>query len=300
MITRPKMTYLLTLIFLAAAAATLFILNANVLKTGQAHTFSQAIGEALIVALVVAIAVEPRLLRHFGEEIASKSFWTSFYARAPEEYRNAIQNLARETQFTHAIRWRLSFDWIDDNNHDAIKLTITVLNFRKNCDTNPYKVTPYAFAYESRFHKYPTKFIAYTIYSESLTRSIDILLDKRIQPRYAKDGRLEISDKTEIFTVQPDQSFTTETRFATCVDTIGYYPLTVTRPTLCATVQLMGTALNDLFISILHPGSGTLQTNNEGVGTELEKQGEIRVGEVYITGQAVLVSWKVLSSEGQS
>jgi hypothetical protein len=62
----------------------------------------------------------------------------------------------------------------------------------------------------------------------------------------------------------------------------------------------MGTELNDLFISILHPGSGTLQTNNEGVGTELEKQGEIRVGEVYITGQAVLVSWKVLSSEGQS
>ena len=302
MSTRPQLTYLLTLIFLAVTAATLFILGANVLTTGEAHTFSQAIGEALIVSLVVAIVVEPRLLQHFGEEIASKSFWTSFYARAPEQYRNAIQNLARETQFTQAIRWRLEFDWIDDT-HDIIKLTITILNFRENRDTKPYPVAPYAFAFESRFSNCVTEFITYKIYSESLTRSIDVFLDKRIQPQHASDGRLIVFDETEpVFTVEPDQRFTTETRFVTYVDSIGYYPLTVTRPTLCATVQLMGTALNDLFISVLHPGSGTMQTKNEGVGTELQKQGEqgeIRVGEVYITGQAVLVSWKALSGESR-
>lgn len=63
----------------------------------------------------------------------------------------------------------------------------------------------------------------------------------------------------------------------------------VTMPTLQSTIQLTGTALPDLYLSILHPGLGRpVDTATEGTGKELSEKGRIQVGGVFVTGEAVL------------
>jgi hypothetical protein len=65
----------------AVLALILYLLSVLLSLPSEAHILVQAVAEALVVSIVVALAVEPRLLRHFGEELASQTFWTSFYSR---------------------------------------------------------------------------------------------------------------------------------------------------------------------------------------------------------------------------
>jgi hypothetical protein len=43
-------------------------------------------------------------------ELASQTFWTSFYSRAPEEYGEAITDLAAATQFAISFQWMITLD----------------------------------------------------------------------------------------------------------------------------------------------------------------------------------------------
>lgn len=86
--------YWMILIIFGLAGLALFSMDAVISLPSQVHGLTQAVGEALVVAVVVALVVEPRLLRYFGEELSSQTFWASFYSRAPDAYREAIKELA--------------------------------------------------------------------------------------------------------------------------------------------------------------------------------------------------------------
>src|SRR5215469_6532908 len=105
--------YWLVISLFSAAAAALFVLSVVTKLPDPLPKLTQAIGEALAVAVVVSLAVEPRLLRFFGEEIASQTFWSSFYSRAPDSYREAIKALASAERFGIHTQWQLTFDWAD-------------------------------------------------------------------------------------------------------------------------------------------------------------------------------------------
>ena len=92
----------LVLVAFIIASVVLFAISSYVKMSSDVYDFTRAIAEALIVAVVVSLAVEPRLLRYFGNELASQTFWNSFYSRAPDAYKDAIKELASEDQFTLA------------------------------------------------------------------------------------------------------------------------------------------------------------------------------------------------------
>jgi hypothetical protein len=62
-------------------------------------------------------------------------------------------------------------------------------------------------------------------------------------------------------------------------------------PTLQFGIQLRGTALPDLYFSIVHPGQGVSPVLAE-MGTDLAERGLMQIGEVFIEGQSVVLSWK--------
>jgi hypothetical protein len=213
---------------------------------------------------------------------------------------DTIKELASETQFTIAINWKLTFDWVDEP-HRIVTLSINCVNYRESRQAKPYAVTPYSFVFESRFPAHPAEFTTYTMSSQDPVAFADLIGDGSVRTEHADDGRLVMAYANDpgsaIFNTPPEHRFVVVTESATYVDSIGFYPLSVSRPTLLCTVQLSGTALDDLFISILHPGSGTMRTQCEDIGSELEKRGAIQVGKVFITGQVVLVSWKSQSHD---
>src|SRR5450755_4711905 len=80
--------YWAILLMFGLVGAALFTVDAVMSLPSQVHSITQAVGEALVVAVVVSLVVEPRLLRYFGEELSSQTFWASFYSRAPDAYRD--------------------------------------------------------------------------------------------------------------------------------------------------------------------------------------------------------------------
>jgi hypothetical protein len=72
---------------------------------------------------------------------------------------------------------------------------------------------------------------------------------------------------------------------------MGFMPFVSVGPTLEFSIQLRGTALPDLYFSIVHPRQGTSPVL-EGTGSDLTAKGVIRIGGVFIEGQSVVLSWK--------
>jgi len=74
----------------------------------------------------------------------------------------------------------------------------------------------------------------------------------------------------------------------TYVSATGHFPLVNVTPVLQLSVHVKGNALSDLYISIHHPSMGSPA---QGKGDDLAERGPIRIGEVFVTGQAALLSW---------
>jgi hypothetical protein len=285
-----------TIIGLFSVAAVALLTSSALIKSPEIfQKLAQSVGEALVVAVVVSLAVEPRLLRFFGEEIASQTFWSSFYSRAPDSYREAIKELASAERFTIYIEWRLVFDWVDDEKL-KIKLSVTSNNHAENRGSRPQGLQPRLFVYESMFPELPTKFDGYTTVCEASAFSSDLIRDESVRIEHAEDGRLMVLAASEhpYFYVPPGQRYTTMTAATTYVGPTGHFPLVMVNPTLRCTVRLSGTALPELYLSIMHPDLGSVATLVEGPGRELSAKADIDVGAVSITGQAILLSWKVM------
>jgi len=262
---------------------------------GQAQTLSRAVGEALVVAVVVALAVEPRLLRYFGNEIVSQTFWNAFYSRAPEAYKEAIKELASADKFADHARWKISLDWANEE-RSVISLTVDYTNFLKNYSSKPHALQPYAFVYDSLFSDFPTEVHHYQTICQDSAFDSDLIKDGYAQVSHAPDGRLLLTPKSDsqqpYFRVPAGQRYTIKTKVTTYTGASGHFPLAVVRPTLQFTVQLEGAALSDIYLSLVNPGSGSVRPVVEGAGKDMAKKGVIPVPGVFLTGQAVLLSWK--------
>jgi len=261
----------------------------------QAQTLSRAVGEALVVAVVVALAVEPRLLRYFGNEVVSQTFWNAFYSRAPEAYKEAIKELAGADKFAEHARWNVTLDWANEE-RSVVRLTVDYTNFLKNYSSKPHGLQPYTFAYDSPFSDFPTEVHHYQTICQDSAFDTDLIKDGYAQISHAPDGRLLLTPKSDsqppYFRVPAGQRYTIKTKVTTYAGTSGHFPLAVVRPTLQFTVQLEGAALPNLYLSLVNPGSGSVRPVVEGSGNEMAGKGAILVPGVFLTGQAVLLSWK--------
>lgn len=281
------------LVAFGVLAITLFLLSSLLTLPNELHNLVQAIAEALVVSIVVALAVEPRLLQHFGEELASQTFWTSFYSRAPEGYREAIRELAAATQFSIALNWKVTFDWANDT-RDAICLCSEVTNYRENRDSKPYILKPQSYIYESLLPSYKASIDELLILCEGATFHGHPIRDGFSQVEHYPDGRLiaqPINKTAPYFKAPAGMRYTIFSKATTYTGALGYAPLIVRTPTLSLTIEFGGNALPDLWISVLHPGLGSFDTDISDCGAEFLGRGPIRVGEIGVTGQAILLYW---------
>jgi hypothetical protein len=300
---RARWRYWVILGVFSVAAVALLVSSALTKLPDPYSKLTQSIGEALVVAVVVSLAVEPRLLRFFGEEIASQTFWSSFYSRAPDGYREAIKELASAERFAVHTQWWLTFDWVDEE-RAAIKASATCNNLAENRGARSHNLQPTAFAYESIFPELPATYNAYEVTCQDSEFYIDLIKDGLVRIEHADDGRLMVLPRPEraepFFSVPSGQRYTVKTTATTYFGPTGYVPLIMVSPTLKCTLQLSGTALPDLYLSVMHPSLGTIASPIKGAGKELSERGEIDMGSVFITGQVIMLSWKLLTNQAAS
>lgn len=286
------------LVALTALAAILYTLPFWIALHQQLQNLSQAVADALVVAIVVSLAVEPRLLRYFGEELRSfgeelgtQTFWSSFYSRAPRVYIDAVKQLAEAEQFTIASNWIASFDWA---NHDktVLRLSVDHANYRENRSSREFPVITKTFIYESPVDTYKSQIRRQAVICESIEFYSDLIKDGRAIVEPAEGGMIRIrpsdASTTPFLIVPPGERFTVLTSAETYVPKIGYFPLMINTPALRLTVEFKGDALEDLDISITPAGIFPVI---RGSGGDFAQRGPIEVGGVYVNGQGVLLSW---------
>lgn len=285
--------YWVILFMFGLVGAALFTVDAVMSLPSQVHSITQAVGEALVVAVVVSLVVEPRLLRYFGEELSSQTFWASFYSRAPEAYREAIKELAGKTDFAHAFNFVLSFDWAD-REKTVVKMTGEWTEHRENRSPRQLPLEINAFVPESCFPDFKAEFPSCVIVCQELAFYANLIDAGVLKVIQGNDGRLTMvqdENMAPLFMVPPNARYTKITSAVTYFGPIGFMAYVSVGPTLQFGIQLRGTALADLYFSILHPGQGVTPVF-EGIGTDLAARGLLRIGEVFIEGQSVVLSWK--------
>jgi hypothetical protein len=285
----------------SAIAAFLYALPFWLTFDEQLRSLSQAVADALIVAVIVSLAVEPRLLRYFGgelkafgEELGTQAFWSSFYSRAPKIYIDAVQDLAQAEQYTIASKWTLSFDWADDQKK-IVKLTAEFANYRQNRSSKEYRVLNGAFILESSSEDYETKFLSYILICEALEFHKDLLKDGEMGVTRERGGiirafPLDDSGASQLV-IPPGERFTMLTGAETYLPAPGFFPLANNEPTLEMTIRFRGNALGDLDFNVFCGDWSHLAR-----GQELSRRGDFRVGEVLITGQNIVLSWSPTSN----
>lgn len=290
---RAGRKYWVILFIFGFVGVALFSVDAAVSMPSQVHSITQSVGEALVVAVVVSLVVEPRLLRYFGEELSSQTFWASFYSRAPEAYREAIKALAATTDFAHAFNFVISFDWANEE-RTVIQMTTEWTEHRENRSPRPLPLEINAFVPESHFQGLEARFTSCAIVCEELALYENLMDSGVLKVIQGDDGRLTMTQdesKARLFEAPPNGRYTKITSAVTYFSPIGFMPFVSVGPTLQFNIQLRGAALPDLYFSIVHPRQGVTPVF-DGPGTEMIAKDAIPIGGVFIEGQSVVLSWK--------
>ena len=253
--------YWAILLMFGLVGAALFTVDAVMSLPSQVHSITQAVGEALVVAVVVSLVVEPRLLRYFGEELSSQTFWASFYSRAPDAYREAIKELAAKTDFAHAFNFMLSFDWANKEK-TVVKMTCEWTEHRENRSPRQLPLEINAFVPDSCFQDFKAEFASCAIVCQELALYANLIDAGVLKVIQGNDGRLTMTQDENLaplFQAPPGARYTKITSAVTYFGPIGFMPYVSVGPTLQFNIQLGGTALPDLYFSIVHPGQGVLR-----------------------------------------
>jgi hypothetical protein len=284
--------------------AGLFTLDALVSLPSQAHSLTQSVAEALVVAVVVSLAVEPRLLRYFGEELSSQTFWASFFSRAPVAYREAIKELAATTDFAHAFNFSVSFDWADEE-RTVVKMTAEWIEHRENRSSKPLPVEINAWIPQSRCQGFDASFTSCSILCQERALYANLMDSEDLEVTEGSDSLLFMTHsggpRVPFFQAPAGGLYTKMTSAVTYFGPTGIIPYIAAGPVLEFNIKLSGTALPDLYFSIMHPGQGTQGTVSpvvEGMGTDLAAKGPMRIGGVFIEGQSVVLSWNRKNHSG--
>lgn len=291
---RTELRSWIILSILGILAGALFLLSSTVTLPDGLHVLVQSVAEALTVSVVVALVVEPRLLRHFGEELASQTFWVSFFSRAPRAYREAIQELASATQFGIEVNLKVALDWADDD-QAIIRFRYEFTSYRENHSNKPFPYNPRGHLFDSPFPSYKAEIDQYEVICEGATFRGCPLRDNFSLVEREKDGRLVVKPVNEssssYFQVPPGLRYTTIFGGTTYYHESARVPIGISTPALSLTFELQGSALPDLWISIIHPGSAMLDPKLSVDGTSLVDKGPIRIDEVSLSGSVILLYW---------
>src|SRR6266702_3027596 len=86
-----------------------------------------ALGDALVIAAVLALLVDPvaqiRFARQWGRDI----FWAIFNPKAPDKFRDALKDLAAPKGYFRVCTYRFTMDWAHGSNDVLnVRLDLTV------------------------------------------------------------------------------------------------------------------------------------------------------------------------------
>jgi hypothetical protein len=257
---------LLTAILLVAVGLLIYA------KTRGSHeslpeTLAYAVAEALLVAFLLALIVDPKvketMFREFSEKTAPNLVWALTNPSAPEGYRDLIRELADQRVLSNQLRWSLRFEWVNDE-HQILELSIESFSQGQNLhrgEHRPPATRPWVLnsveGFQSSFTAWLLSIPGAGDFTE--TRGAEAL-GQYIVPDSNHRQRL-ILDEQKLFesfgeppVVPAGGNFTTQKATRQYRESEGWVPLTTKNPVLHLRFELSGSALPDLDFNLYHLG----------------------------------------------
>jgi len=117
------------------------------------------IAEGILAAIVIAIIVEPALLRGMLDRTRGDVLWALFNQHAPPSWKDTLEGWARNKHYLNLSTWKVEFSWLEED-PKILQLDITTTVHGKTHDKKGYSpstklwVLDSCAGYTSRINRY--------------------------------------------------------------------------------------------------------------------------------------------------
>ncbi|MEU1935114.1 hypothetical protein ACH49O_27535 [Streptomyces coeruleorubidus] len=91
------------------------------------------LGEAFLIAYVVAVAVEPYMQKWYATQLSRAMWWAVHREGLPDGVRRSIEDLASSEEVYRAVNWAFDFTWADES-HQQVRIEIKLISRGLNID----------------------------------------------------------------------------------------------------------------------------------------------------------------------
>jgi hypothetical protein len=215
------------------------------------HGLLEAVGEAFIVAALLAIAVDPFVQRRFAEEWGQGVFWAIFNPDAPPALRSAVNRLAGIERYVIHGEWTLTLNWTDESQ--------TLLTLRSEASRrfmcvsrDGWQPVTYRSNIVTRFDGSPSRFTGFTANLRQKRVALD---EDEIEAHVTTDDltkqkNFDAHRALEGVRAEYREEISTRLAMETVVRAVDSFPLFVYVPFLAWTITIKGDAVADLFFEL--------------------------------------------------
>ncbi|WP_212992258.1 hypothetical protein [Actinoplanes auranticolor] len=286
----------LSLTLLAGIALTL-LANSNIIQTGPGFPWKgvlNSLGEALIVAVVLSLLVDPLAQHQLAVEWGRDLYWSIFSPDAPDDFKEGLQALAAPSGYIRRCTYEINLSRSDNRRDDTVELEVLVRAEGVVLDRRGFRPLDTVFVF-ARHDGTPSEYKLWSFRSrhtkgvEYSGRDLQLLNALKIQ----SSGRtvLDQSTLTDAAKIPFRGEYENLRKVATTRRRSDYFPLFQNRVVLEQVFLIRGDAVDDLDISIVQLGGVTLDKNVE-VRPDGSKVIEYRTSAVAFPGQASMLEWR--------
>lgn len=287
---------------LAIASVVCFLLEHTAFTDeGLARDLVHALGEAFAVAFFLGLGGDFYLKRKLGEESVKKGVQGALAetlgfldSAQPQALRSAVQQLAGSNVYIRQAVWSLDFDWANDL-HTVIKIHISRRVTGKSLARGGYRPKGHLWALGS-VRDYETSYLEYVLSCPNA--DINVSEDQEsLAPFLAKsDGKVRLSQENLLSnrlsieqSIPFEESFTQNRSVCMYQAAVSWVPLMHTDFEMNYKIQLGGSALPSLSVSVFHPGHE--MTDQDWVYLGGVSHVRLKEWQNITPGQATIISW---------
>lgn len=281
---------------LAAGVSLTMIANSSLIEAGPGFPWKgvlNSLGEALIVAVVLSLLVDPLAQHQLAVEWGRDLYWSIFSPDAPDEFKETLQVLAAPSGYIRRCTYEITFSHSSPGHRDTVELDILVRVEGVVLDRRGFRPTDNVFIL-ARHDGSPSEYKLWSFRSRH-TDGVEFSgedLERLDALEVQSSGRtvLDQSAVSDSIKIPFRGEYENSRRVATTRRIADYFPLFQNRVVLEQLFLIQGDAVDDLDISVVQLGGLALEKGEQTRpnGATLIKY---RTSEVAFPGQASMMEW---------
>ena len=293
-----KRIYMTTATLCAAFGAVAF----TVTSTSLLSRLALAVSESLLVALILAVVVDPYLkatgFRETAQQISESFFWESVSPYCPVEYRERIKELASSPIFASSNLTTVEFAWVPDFYLKILRVTITRDSTLRNTSAHPYSPNRHLWVLGST-PGFESQYLLWRLVDEAQDFN-ETLEGEDLLPYVSlrEDDALVLNESELMLhfhkppVISSNAVFSTQQKGRMYRHARRYLPIVHGMPVATGRLRCTGPALEDLALRCMFAGR---QLDVEGTGSSRPTYRQPRLA---APGEGFLLGWKLVSEDG--